>query len=808
MAGLPPVQIQFVAGGVSNVLSAIKTLEQAFTQLEAKITNLAKKGSEDRLNAYHKEFQEKKSIAERFATEYGEILQKEVQAAAAAAKKKEEIERQHTSILRNEAHKRGQIFSAALQSMGVQDVSAHSHIAAQTMAGAGMAGSAALLAGSAAFFGTGGTRGAWKFPKRDFGPGYKPISKSEREEWELLGMMPMAPPTFRERAGHAFKTMRGGIEKGMEGAGSYLEGKLDESWAKTNVLGTSIMTVVGSLYALKRGLDVVTGGLSQAAHEMAGGVMQIGGGFSISGSMAGAASLEANAAQIAANQVRGGDLTSRGQIISWARGGARGTEHTPEQFVSGLRSFQGLTGRTRQFMELAPFISQLASVSGASFEQLAMSAGQAGLQFPEFNSDMVKQVLLRSWQAGKTGAIEIKDAQTMARVTAGARMLHGGPTVENYMRQIGAVQIARRAVASPEEAVTAYERFQQFSAQHAGQIEAMGGKKVMVTTPRGEEFRDITQTLIDASRIYQKHGVGVAEKMFGREGLRMAEAVSAMTAGKSDVEARKNLNELMEVQGDLKDAAKELENAFKEVTNTTQYQLKQAFNELTDEVGTALLSTLKESMPEIKGLIKDLVKSIPTLMTEFLALKDTLPLVGDAFIALTPVVLSFAKMLLEAVGWMTDMPAESREEKKAELESLMLRLEEKRQQDKRSPTQQQGIVAQDIVAIKDILGRTAEEKTTLNLSRKDENSLLFGSAQDRARVAGWYLEHRPEIKGTALEQDLKRVMSLEEGNQALIEAAEELNNAAMAIETSSQLSRDPFWQGPPTPRLGPAGSRR
>ena len=78
MAGLPPVNIQFVAGGVSNVMSAIKTLEQAFTQLESKITQLAKKGADDRVNAFQKEFASKKSIAEKFASEYNAILEKEV----------------------------------------------------------------------------------------------------------------------------------------------------------------------------------------------------------------------------------------------------------------------------------------------------------------------------------------------------------------------------------------------------------------------------------------------------------------------------------------------------------------------------------------------------------------------------------------------------------------------------------------------------------------------------------------------------------------------------------------------------------
>ena len=808
MAGLPPVNIQFVAGGVSNVLSAIKTLEQAFTQLENKITQLAKRSAEDRVNAFQKEFASKKSIAERFSTEYKAILEKEVTATKAAAQKKEEIERQHTQVLRNEAHKRGQIFSAALQSMGVQGVTAQSKIAGQmvpigagsaVMIGSAAIGSAALLSGGAAFF---GGRDYNKHPLTDEEIGiYNP--NEHAPFWRRGRIAALESKGRMSRAeGNELVRLRQPILGGrpLFGWNQYSpksampDGEdTEKSLGGINVLSSSLAAVTASLYVFKQGLDIVVGGLKQAATEMVSGVTTIGGGFSISGSLVRAASLETSASQIVANALPepGIGSPSRGELINWARKNAQGGEHTAEQFMGGLRAYQGLTGRTSQFMKMAPFIGKLASVSGAPFEQLAMGAAQAGLQFQNFSPAQIQDIMLKQWQAGREGAIEIKDAQTMARVTAGARMLSGGPTVANYMKQIGMVQIARRSVSSPEEATTAYERFQQFAATHAGEIEALGGQKVL---NKQSQFTNMSQTVADAIKILMTKGYGTAEKLFGREGIRMVQAASAVTGGTYDKAAVEMIDAIVNTKASLID----LDNAFKEVQSTSAYELKQAFNALSEEVGASLLIVLKESGPQIKGLLKDLMKSIPNLMIEFLALSQVLPIVGDAFVALGPLIIELSKLLLSAVGWMTDMTPEQRATKAAEFEGLLIRLEKRRL----SPEQQQGQRAQDVGAIMSVLN-SPELKGTRGryFYGVDEESfrktLLSGTSEERASAISKILTRSEKVgggalKGTQLEGDLKRILSLETGNAALIEAAYMLMGAAEKLALLQTAEHTPL----------------
>jgi hypothetical protein len=834
MAGLPPVNIQFIAGGVPNVLSAIKTLEQAFTQLETKITNATKKGAEDRVNAYKKEFDSKKSMAEKFSSEYAAILQREVSSLSSHLQKKETLERQHTQNLRNEAAKRGQIFQAALQSMGIQGVTANSHIGGQMQPGIGGVGSTALLAGGAAFFGqsamgmsSNGLQINGKTPEqnaRDRNSIENKVFRGERLSTGLIGEQNEAQrykdirrakwgmfaetipglSTLKSGWGAAGHLLGREIDSSLIGTGKQILGNaalgagghLVDSYNKSHLMTAGLAAVAGSLYMMKRALDVVTGGFTAAAHELAGGVTQIGGGFGIGSSLVKAASLETQAYQISYNAASAKDRMPVSEIMSWSKAGSKSGEHSQEQYLAGLRSYQALTGRTSEFKNMSGFIGKLSSVSGASFEDLAKSAAQTRLQFSEFTPNQMQDLLLKQWQAGKEGAIEIKDAGAMARVTAGARMLAGGPTVENFMKQIGGVQIARRVAASPEEAVTAYERFQDFSARNSGQLEALGAHKVL---NKDNKFRDMAQTIVDSAHIIGKINPGQAEKLFGREGIRMARGAAAVIGeGKSNEQALALVNEILNTKSSLKD----LDEAFKEIQNTTQYQLKQAFNELTEEVGTGLMSVLKENMPQIKGLLKDLIASIPNLMTEFLAMGQMLPLVGDSFKALVPVTMEFAKALLQMAGWLTDIPEKRRDEMNAEFQGVIARLEEQRQNANRSPEQIIGQRAQDVVAIKDII-----KSEQLNLSSNQESDILKGGPS-AARTAGWLLANRPDIKGTNIEADLKRVLSLESGNQALIDAAGELNNAANAITLAANLKADPNWQGPIAPKYGPAGSGR
>ena len=853
MAGLPPVNIQFVAGGVSNVMSAIKTLEQAFTQLESKITQLAKKGADDRVNAFQKEFASKKSIAEKFASEYNAILEKEVNHVRSAAQKKEEIERHHTQVLRNEAHKRGQIFQSALQSMGVQGVSAQSHIAGQMVpvgVGGGFIGSAALLSGGAAFFGGSGFYNAagqqtnldYMLPEGKANDARKLRNVALSSAGEMFLKAPGARQQFlsdrsdrwgglvsgiKERIDnlHDFKmpsasrisdlvgwkiedigfATAGAMKKAPKAIGSFI-GEHAGELGKAGLVAGSMALIAGSLMLFKKGLDLVTGSLSKAASEMVSGVTTIGGGFSIGSSLVKAASLETSAAQIVANALPepGVGAPSRGEVLSWAKGSARGGEHTAEQFLGGLRAYQGLTGRTSQFMKMAPFIGKLASVSGAPFEQLAMGAAQAGLQFQNFSAEQIQDIMLKQWQAGREGAIEIKDAQTMARVTAGARMLSGGPTVANYMKQIGMVQIARRSVSSPEEATTAYERFQQFAATHSGEIEALGGQKVL---NKQSQFTNMSQTVADAIKILMTKGYGTAEKLFGREGIRMVQAAAGVTGGTYDKDAVAMIDTIVNTKASLND----LDIAFKEVTTTTAYELKQAFNELTEEVGSSLLIVLKESGPQVKGLLKDLVKSVPNLMAEFLALSTVLPIVGDAFIALGPLVIELSKLLLSAVGWMTDMSPEQRATKGAEFEGLLIRLENMR----KGPEEKQGQRAQDVGALMSVLN-SPELKGTRGryFYGVDEESfkktLLSGTSEERASAISKILTRSEQtggaLKGSQLEGDLKRILSLETGNAALTEAAYMLMGAAEKLALLQTAGHTPLPSTGPNSFLnwGPA----
>jgi mevalonate kinase len=839
---LPDVKIQFVAGGVSNVLSAIKTLETAFTQLENKMTTLAKKGAEDRTNAYRKEFDVKKSLAEKFASDYNTILQKEVAHHHSAINRKEEQERRYTQVLRNEAAKRGQIFSAALQSMGIQGVNAHSQISGQLVPhgdGSGMVGSAALLAGSAAFFGQGSIsrsragiyplkdafpagmdmpeglsraeQEAFKIRHRSFGNiakiGYHNfIAKPASSVQDFLSSNPEASSPLSNMDRVRFSALRAATGGwGRVGQQISSVGSAVGSVMTAPISGPVIAGVTAALFAFKQGLDVVTGALKQAASEMVAGVMQIGGGFSISGSLVKSASLQSMATRISVNAATPAERMPTAEILDWAMSSSRTGEHSAEQYMSGMSTYQALTGRNKEFKNMSGFIGKMATVSGSSFEEMAKSMGQTRLQFGEFSPQQMQELMLKQWQAGKEGSIEIGNAGQMARVTAGARQLAGGPTVENFMTQIGAVQIARRSVASPEEAVTAYERFQSFAAANSAKIVAAGGHAVMTQTPEGEKFKDMAQTMVDAAKILkQPGGFAKATSLYGREGIRMAQAVSNVIGeGKTDEQALKIIRDLLKVSA----SAEDLDKAFVEMQGTVQYQLKQAFNELTMEVGEGLLGVLKENMPQIKGMLKDLIKSLPALMQEFMSLLNILPIVGEVFFALTPAVIAASKVMLEIAQFMGTVSPGQAWESNRNLDVLGAKLVESMRRSRLSPEEKSTEAKQDLEAANKVFrtyGISPEAGKQL-LNNPNRNRIFYDMLESGAVVGGKKFEKPDVTKDAGLVAALQRLSVIQTGGDALIEAANRLSNAA------SDLSGSGSGGGVitiPEVNIGPAGSNR
>lgn len=564
---LPPVNICFVAGGVSNVLQSIKTIGTAFAQLEAHNTAVVKAGVEKRISLYEKEAAARQAIDNKFNSTYKASLDKEVSAYSAAMAKKSAIDKQHQRQV------------------------------------------------------SGGLGGA----------GHNLGNKSQVNPFSKIAgqMMTRFSPQMGQMASM-------GGEAGAAG-GLGMAGGL--------ALGGAVAAVAGSLMLLKKGVDLVVDGLTQAAHEMVGAVVEIGGGFSLQGSIVQASKVDAMATHIVNNAPKGQGVPKE-ELMKWATEQEKTGQYSRYELLEAASIGQGKSGDVKSTMASMEHTKALAAVAGTSLKDTAKLKATIASQFQELTPQQVDETATGMWSAGRIGTIELPDLLKSGKITANARKMHGGGTPENIMKMVMMSQLAGRIDDSPEEAITSVQSFMSETAQKAPKISAITGVDAFKKQKDGSwQLQDPAKLLAHALTMNPKQ---MAE-LYGPRGSKVVEGarsyVGERQQGESDKDYVARAEKMLEGFEKVGNAADELAEANKKVKETVESQLLNAFNLLKTAVGDDLFNVIKGNMDAIKGFINDLPKNLPVLVTEFETLIAVLPVIGTAMTIVAKLILGIAASL-------------------------------------------------------------------------------------------------------------------------------------------------------------------
>lgn len=603
--GLPPVKIQFVAGGVAEVKSAMKNLEQAIIQHDKTITASQKSSARDRVISekqaiadavrLEKEGQKEKltllkeslkQMTEEQRKKYKEDINLEKQAQREALRVVKERVSEERRILREAEREnrhirrddRWQFLKSSLTSLGVPGVSTGTRVAAQFMGesvlrAAGGGGGAAAAAGGV--------------------------------------------------------SLAGGI-----------------------AIGAGVAAAVGALYLLKKGVDLVVDGLTSAAHEMVGAVITIGGGFSIGESLVKAARAEREAAKfsIASGSPGNEQYISTSDVLRTARAMSHGTEFETGDILASARAYQKITGRGKSFFDMSKDLTQIASVTGASMQQVGQTAGQFKIQFPNLSNNEMVQLLKNTVAQGMKGAIEFEDMAKAAEISSKAEFFGGGNKVANVTKALGFAQLTMAAAGSSDEAITGGKRFLEELVSKSTQISAAIKTNVLekgkITDP--ERIAAKIAAYVEGSSPHLMQ----AQKWFGERGIKTVEGIMQQTEIKPGMSQKQKEDAYYEAIVKFTRANQdgaEFQEMFNKSTKTSEYQLKEIFNELKSAVGEDLAKALKESMPGIKDFVKTLAGTSPVLGALFHSLANILPTVISAFENLIPILFGAMRTFLRAL---------------------------------------------------------------------------------------------------------------------------------------------------------------
>jgi len=417
--------------------------------------------------------------------------------------------------------------------------------------------------------------------------------------------------------------------------------------------GPAVAAAMAGILAIGKAFSLVIGTIKQAATDMVGGVIEIGGGFSIADSMMRSAKAERAATFIASNAGRN-DPISAGAVSRWSRRMGTGTEFNQLEWAESLKAFQRMTGEVSGFKNNAEFFGKLASVSGAALEDLAESAGLLRKQF-DFTDLDIKDIFLRTWKSGKEGVIEITDIPKLTEII-GFSSAFKGDKKQTIMDFIGGAQLIAPSVGgSASEAVTRMKAFRTLMLKNPKKLEALVGSGTMFKDEESGEWKFKSLNNFFAKMAY----VAKYEKNRLKEiapNIRQQEAAIAISGGipamiqkdkemgiKAEtvpeylIRLEKHFQDLNKVEGSIKN----LDKAFISTKNTVEYQLKQAFNELGEEVGGQLLKAIRANKGEILNLVKTIADSTPMLVTGFNSIIAVLPVVTSGLQSLVAVLTAF-----------------------------------------------------------------------------------------------------------------------------------------------------------------------
>jgi hypothetical protein len=364
-------------------------------------------------------------------------------------------------------------------------------------------------------------------------------------------------------------------------------------------VGAAILPVVAAFSMLKDATETVIGSFVSA-------IGQIGNARNLTQMIVEAASSQRLSAQIAANTTDGFSTRS---ILATINKLSANSEFTSEQVGAMAVAFKAKTGTFGDFAQLGGFATNLASVAGLSPEETGGILGQLRTQFPSLSIGQTKQAAMQLWSLGRSGAVELKDAQSITQALGFAGKINPD-LIKGMASEMGFVQMAQRFTGgqNSDQAVTGVRRLQEEMLKTPQKFGFLGN--YLTHTSKGEAvFKDFDKTMAYATLQAYRHPEATGFEARANKALYgIANAESANFTGNTQHDI-KILEEAFQKFQDGTKVIDEFDGTLKDVQDTVAYKFKLTFNQVSVDLKGKFLP-----------ILEDIEKITPELINTFKAL--------------------------------------------------------------------------------------------------------------------------------------------------------------------------------------------
>lgn len=368
---------------------------------------------------------------------------------------------------------------------------------------------------------------------------------------------------------------------------------------------------------VQKAFSVLISGIQSGAEAFFGAITQLGGGFDVSNAIAQVHKNNRTATQISAGTafLSADERITSQQALGIANGTTKGTEFDQATGLAALQAWQAKTGDTKGFIENAGFLTSGASTFGnGDLVGFTNQLANTKTQFSNLSSGELTRVALGQMQQGQRGSIEFKDQASLATITAAAGS-QTGDVAKNILFQTGLAQIAAPgAGGSTDEAATqirayntAISKIARGQGKQAGEKSRLG----LTTDSQGkvENYSDVLKKVVLMKPGEVPHTIASEVR-----GSSFIQSLKNKVSGNTDEERSASYDKLIKQFTDVSVSMEDFNKATKETTETVDYQLKTAFNELKQVIGdqvmpdlTNFAKSIKENQPLIESTIKTVI---------------------------------------------------------------------------------------------------------------------------------------------------------------------------------------------------------
>lgn len=377
-------------------------------------------------------------------------------------------------------------------------------------------------------------------------------------------------------------------------------------------------TVMGAGAAAGRN---VARGLGRGASYLAGTVAQLGGGFSVADAVNERSQLERQSILLANKAILpGGARADKGAIMSKVKASSIETGTDQAELLKAWGAYTDATGDFKGGEKNLGFFGKLSKATGADLGDIAKTAGQLKVQNKDLGEPEMKQLLLNTVAAGRSGSVDMPELARHARDITKTASSYAGDQAANQQKLLGLSQIGVRT-GSVSEASTMLSNISGDASKHHGAISALLGPGTF--TAKGQIAKGPDEFLAD---VLAKTG-GNRQKIqglgFGQRSLKMFDALlpgyneaekKALAGGANQKDATAaakaaTLADMKQFTGATM-TEESLNKDFAEVMKSSAEQFEGAVRAFKTEIGEKLL-------PEFLKLIPILQKLVPPL-TQFM----------------------------------------------------------------------------------------------------------------------------------------------------------------------------------------------